>query len=76
MNRLSAGTTRQTLHTESVPDPAEKREVTGSTPVPTTGKGQFRGGFWSGRFRGKKFRAQHVPHWKTSAPLNSASTDW
>jgi len=27
------------------PDPSEKREVTGSTPVPTTRKSQFSGGF-------------------------------
>jgi hypothetical protein len=53
VNRLFAGTTRRTLQTEVVPGPAEKHEVTGSTPVPTTGKGQFRGAFLGGRLSGR-----------------------
>ena len=41
---------------------SEKREVTGSTPVPTTGKVQFRGTFRSVSFVRPKFRARYVPN--------------
>jgi len=39
----------------------EKIEVTGSTPVPTTVRGQFRGGFRSAPCVDAEFRAHYVP---------------
>jgi hypothetical protein len=39
----------------------EKREVTGSTPVPTTGKAQFKGYFSQPSASWSKFRAHCVP---------------
>jgi hypothetical protein len=39
----------------------EKREVTGSTPVPTTGNPQFRGYFEEGRFCGRDFVPSTCP---------------
>jgi hypothetical protein len=39
----------------------EKREVTGSTPVPTTGKSQLRGRFGQGPVLSFGFRAHYVP---------------
>ena len=40
---------------------SEKREVTGSTPVPTTGKTQFRGHFDRQSVSSRRFRAHYVP---------------
>jgi hypothetical protein len=62
--------TRLTLQTQFVPGPAEEREVTGSTPVPTTVNVQFRCSFWGAR--STIGLSQNSPKKGTAMPLNQS----
>jgi hypothetical protein len=58
-----------------VPNAAEKREVTGSTPVPTTGNEQARGTFWSERFVEQNFVPHTCPTGAKNKPKNKPKND-